>query len=83
MKLSDNRDGADPQELYDERRKDHISHFVLRLAFCRSEEQRRWLLQQETELFRWVCCLCALCLIVAVSVVPVLVDGVRNYTPFA
>lgn len=55
MKLSDNRDGADPQELYDERRKDHISHFVLRLAFCRSEDQRRWLLQQETELFRYAC----------------------------
>ena len=33
-------------------RRDQISHHVLRLAFCRSEEQRRWLLDQETALFR-------------------------------
>ena len=28
-------------------RRDKISHYVLRLAFCRTEEQRRWLLSQE------------------------------------
>ena len=27
-------------------RKDQISHFVLRLAYCRSEELRRWFLAQ-------------------------------------
>ncbi|KZT58067.1 DNA primase, large subunit [Calocera cornea HHB12733] len=35
-----------------ERRKDHISHFVLRLAFCRSEELRRRLVKAETTLFK-------------------------------
>ena len=32
---------------------DLISHFTLRLAFCQSEELRRWYLQWETELFRF------------------------------
>ncbi|KAI8063553.1 eukaryotic and archaeal DNA primase, large subunit-domain-containing protein [Gongronella butleri] len=40
-------------DLYKERRKDHISHFVLRLAYCRSDESREWFLRQETALFRF------------------------------
>ncbi|EIW85012.1 DNA primase, large subunit [Coniophora puteana RWD-64-598 SS2] len=35
-----------------ERKKDHLSHFVLRLAFCRSEELRRRFVKAETTLFR-------------------------------
>ncbi|PCH38083.1 DNA primase large subunit [Wolfiporia cocos MD-104 SS10] len=35
-----------------ERRKDHVGHFVLRLAFCRSEELRRRFVKAETTLFR-------------------------------
>ena len=33
-------------------RKDCVSHYILRLAFCRTEEHRRWFLQGETALFR-------------------------------
>lgn len=32
--------------------KDAVSHFALRLAFCRTEDLRRWFLAQECELFR-------------------------------
>ena len=34
-------------------RKDRFSHFILRLAYCRSEDLRRWFLQNEVELFKW------------------------------
>ncbi|XP_063693915.1 DNA primase large subunit-like isoform X2 [Bolinopsis microptera] len=36
----------------EERRKDHISHFLLRLAYCRTEEARKWFCDCEKELFR-------------------------------
>ncbi|CEH14943.1 dna primase large subunit [Ceraceosorus bombacis] len=39
-------------DLTKERMKDHVSHFVLRLAFCRSEELRRRFLKAEQTLFR-------------------------------
>ncbi|KAI8148521.1 DNA primase large subunit Spp2 [Fennellomyces sp. T-0311] len=39
--------------LYGERRKDHISHYVLRLAYCRSEDLRSWFLRQECALFKY------------------------------
>ena len=37
--------------------KDIISHFVLRLVYCRTEELRRWFLQMETTLFLYRLCL--------------------------
>lgn len=33
--------------------KDSISHFVLRLAYCRSEDLRRWVLTQEVALLKY------------------------------
>lgn len=41
------------RELQLERRKDHVSHFVLQLAFSRSEELRRRFVHAESALFRW------------------------------
>ncbi|CAH0404657.1 unnamed protein product [Chilo suppressalis] len=34
------------------RKKDHIAHFILRLAYCRNEELRRWFVARELELFK-------------------------------
>ncbi|KAI7893439.1 eukaryotic and archaeal DNA primase, large subunit-domain-containing protein [Mucor mucedo] len=39
--------------LYEERRKDHISHYVLRMAYCRSDELQEWFIKQECELFKY------------------------------
>jgi len=33
--------------------KDNLSHYILRLAHCRTEEMRQWFLKQEIQLFRF------------------------------
>jgi DNA primase large subunit len=44
--------GSVGPDLDAERMKDHVSHFVLRLAFCRTEDLRRRFVKAETTLFR-------------------------------
>lgn len=49
-----NADGSNPQsEEYSQiRRKDHISHFILRLVYCHDVERAKWFVNQEVEFFK-------------------------------
>lgn len=51
VRLMGGFNGTSDQD-YQARRADHISHFTLRIAYCRSEELRRWFLSRELEWFR-------------------------------
>ncbi|KAF9094273.1 hypothetical protein BGX29_009560 [Mortierella sp. GBA35] len=55
MPMSPNSKGSNisHRQLMEERRKDHISHFILRLAYSRSQELRSWFLRAECALFRY------------------------------
>ena len=49
---SSSAQGYHDQRLHEERRKDHYSHFILRLAFSSTEDLRRRFLRAEAALFR-------------------------------
>lgn len=34
------------------RKKDHVSHFVMRLSYCQDPVQQMWFINQEVELFK-------------------------------
>jgi DNA primase large subunit len=42
-----------PMKTKEDVKTDNISHFILRLAYCQTEENRRWFLAQESALFRF------------------------------
>ncbi|RHZ09195.1 hypothetical protein DYB26_007728 [Aphanomyces astaci] len=41
-----------PMRTSEDREKDQLSHFILRMAFCHTEELRRWFLAHESYLFK-------------------------------
>lgn len=47
-------DGSNPQseEHSQTRKKDHVSHFILRLVYCHDPEQNKWFINQEVEFFK-------------------------------
>ncbi|KAJ3316423.1 hypothetical protein HDU76_001823 [Blyttiomyces sp. JEL0837] len=53
LTLNSHRAAVGVDKLIAERKKDHISHFILRLAYCRSEDNRAWFLRLETMLFHY------------------------------
>ncbi|KAJ1735584.1 DNA primase subunit pri2 [Coemansia biformis] len=52
LPLHTNRSRLPARQLMAERRKDHVSHFILRLAFSRTEELRGWFLRYECALLK-------------------------------
>lgn len=38
--------------MFNARRRDQISHFLLRIYYCRSDELKKWFISRETELLR-------------------------------
>ncbi|KAI4465674.1 dna primase large subunit [Holotrichia oblita] len=53
LRLAKSTDFENPSDIdLQARRADHISHFILRLAYCRTESLRKWFLARELEWFK-------------------------------
>lgn len=52
MPLSPLIAGTNEEQVAQERKKDHYSHFILRLVFCRTEDLRKKFIKNETILFK-------------------------------
>jgi len=44
--------GENESQIKENQRKDIISHFILRLAYCRTEDYRKWFLEREVQLLK-------------------------------
>ncbi|KAJ3345562.1 DNA primase large subunit [Entophlyctis luteolus] len=45
--------GPAAREVVEQRRRDHRSHFILKLAFCHTEDNRAWFVKHEVALFKY------------------------------
>ncbi len=55
IKLDEHKMDQRLQYCFENRSKDHFSHFILRLAYCRTDDLRRWFIAQEVEAFKLRC----------------------------
>ncbi|CAL8086855.1 unnamed protein product [Orchesella dallaii] len=51
-KIADSKGDDDSDDNLYARKIDHIAHFLLRLAFARTDEQRKWFMAMEVDFFR-------------------------------
>ncbi|KAJ2997012.1 hypothetical protein HDV02_005956 [Globomyces sp. JEL0801] len=52
LKRNDSINLIGANQLFQQRYKDHLSHFILRLAYCKTPELQQWFIKHETLLFK-------------------------------